>query len=340
MKKKIGVLLLNLGTPDDPSVKSVRKYLRQFLNDPRVIDIPALARFLLVNGIIVPFRAFSSSKEYKKLWTEKGSPLLLYGQELKDALQKELEGEVTVELAMRYQSPSMETVLEKMRLANYDQIMILPLYPQYASSSTGSTHERAMKIISKWYIIPEVNFISQYYDEPGLTDTIVEQAKSFDLDSYDHIIFSYHGLPVRQVDKVYDDGLACDEHDCETSITELNKFCYKATCFATTRIIAEKLGLKEEDYTVGFQSRLDKKWLEPFSDKLVEEQGEKGAKKLLFFSPAFTADCLETTVEIGEGYLELFEEKGGEVLDMVPSLNVHPTWVNTLKQMILKRSIR
>lgn len=339
MKKNIGVLLVNLGTPDNPGVGAVRKYLFEFLNDPRVIDLPWLGRFLLVNFIIVPFRAFASSKIYKMLWDDKmGSPLLWYSRSLSEKLQKELPEEFTVHLAMRYQTPSMDSVLKEMKLKNYDQIIIVPLYPQYASSTTGSTLEKAMKIIKKWYVIPEISMVSQYYDHPGIIDTIEERAKKFDLNEYDHIIFSYHGLPVRQVDKVYDDGLPCDEHDCETKITQLNKFCYKAACYATTRLITERLNIPEDRYTVGFQSRLDKNWLEPFSDKLVEEWGEKGAKKLLFFSPAFTSDCLETTIEIGDEYLEIFKERGGEKLDLVESLNDHPKWVETLKDMVLKRA--
>jgi ferrochelatase len=339
MQKKVGVLLVNLGTPDNPGVSAVRKYLFQFLNDPRVIDLPWLARAILVNLIIVPFRSFSSSKIYKMLWDDRGSSLLYLGEDLRDELQKKMPDHIDVHLAMRYQSPSMESVLEKMRIKNYDQIIILPLYPQYASSTTGSTLERAMKIMKKWYVIPEVSMVSQYWDHPGFIDAFVERGKQYNIDDYDHVIFSYHGLPVRQVDKVYDDGLPCDEHDCETKITELNKFCYKATCYATTRALVSRLNIPESKYTVAFQSRLDKNWLEPFSDKIVEEQAKKGAKKLLVFSPAFTADCLETTVEIGDEYVEIFEENGGEKLDLVPSLNVHPKWVETLEDIVKKRAI-
>lgn len=335
--KKTGVLLVNLGTPDDANVGAVRRYLFEFLNDPRVIDISAFARALLVNLIIVPFRAPKSTEEYKKLWTKEGSPLLLHGEELKEQVQKILGDSATVELAMRYQNPSLDSVLERMKKQQYDKIIVLPLYPQYASSSTGSTLEKVMKIISKWWVIPEVSMISQFYDEPGYTDTFVDIAKKYDMNAYDHIVFSYHGLPVRQVDKVYEESELCSDHDCENEIDEANRFCYKATCYATTRLLAEKLNLDKSQYTVAFQSRLDKKWLEPFSDKVVEQLGQEGKKKILFFSPAFTADCLETTVEIGEGYLELFQEHGGKELDLVPSLNTHPMWVNTVVKMIQDR---
>ena len=339
MKKKIGVLLVNLGTPDSPSVSHVRKYLFQFLNDPRVIDLSWLGRFILVNLIIVPFRSFASSKIYKKLWTDEGSPLLNHGISVKEKLQKKLSDEYEVELAMRYQSPSMDSVLARMKKQNYDQIIVLPLYPQYASSSTGSTLERAMKIISKWWVIPEISLISQYYDHTGFIDAIVKRANKYDLKAYDHILFSYHGLPERQVDKVYEDNKLCKDHNCDESIDESSKFCYKAVCYATTRLIAERLNLSKEDYTVGFQSRLDKKWLEPFSDELIEKFGKEGKKKILAFSPAFTADCLETTIEIGDEYQEIFEEHGGEKVQLVESLNDMPEWIDTLEDLVRSRSI-
>jgi len=339
MEKKIGVLLINLGTPDSPKVGDVRKYLSEFLNDPRVIDVPWLLRKILVNLIIVPFRAPKSAKIYKELFDLNGgtSPLLVYGEILRDKLGERFRGDnVTFELAMRYGNPSLNTVCARMNKAGYDEVIVFPLFPQYASASTGSAIEKAMRLIKDWYVIPEVKIISQYYDHPGYINTVVERAKKYDLKEYDHILFSYHGLPVRQVDKVYEDR-RCDNHNCENEINEENKFCYKATCFATTRLIAEKLGLSESDYTVCFQSRLDKKWLEPFSDKVVEEWGRKGAKKLLAFSPAFVADCLETSIEIGDEYQEIFEEHGGEKVQLVESLNDHPLWIDACEQLVKER---
>ena len=277
--KKTGVLLIQLGTPDSPSVKDVRKYLTEFLNDPRVIDIPWLPRKLLVNGIIVPFRAPKSAKIYKELWEfgEGVSPLKTHTQKLKELVEKKFEGEnVTFEVAMRYQNPSMDSVLERMKKALYDEIIIIPLFPQYASASTGSAVEKAMDIIKKWWVIPEIKIVSQFYDNASFIDAIIERTKAFNLKDYDHILFSYHGLPVRQVDKVYEGETdLCSDQPCESQINEFNKYCYKATSFATTRLIAERLGLEEKDYTVCFQSRLDKKWLEPFSDKVVEEWAKK-----------------------------------------------------------------
>ena len=337
--KKTGVLLLQLGTPNSPSTSDVRKYLKEFLNDPRVIDLPWLARTLLVNGIIVPFRAPKSAKIYKKLWEHGNgiSPLLDYTEKITTILQNNLSKEnITVEMAMRYQNPSMEIVLDKMHKANYDQIIILPLFPQYASASSGSAIEKAMNIIRKWWVIPEIKIVSQFYESKGYIDSIVERAKAFDLSNYDHILFSYHGLPERHVDKVYNDGL-CEDQPCETEINNENKSCYKATCYATTRLIAKELNLQEKEYTVCFQSRLDKKWLHPFSDKIVEEQAKRGAKKLLVFSPAFVADCLETIIEIGDEYQEIFEEFGGEKVQLVPSSNDHPRFIECLEELIKER---
>ncbi len=340
MKKKIGVLLIQLGTPDSPKTSDVRRYLTEFLNDPRVIDIPWLARKILVNGIIVPFRAPKSAKIYKELWEHGNgiSPLLSYTKSVQEKIQVAFDSEnVTIEMAMRYQNPSMESVLERMRLANYDKIIILPLFPQYASASSGSAIEKAMSIIKKWWVIPEISIISQFWDNQGYIDSIVDRARSFDLKDYDHILFSYHGLPERQVDKVYEGTDLCGDQPCESEVNEKNKFCYKATSFATTRLIATKLNLPESSYTVCFQSRLDKKWLTPFSDKVVEEWAKKGAKKLLVFSPAFVADCLETIIEIGTEYQEIFEEHGGEKVQLVPSSNDHPLFVEGLVQLIKER---
>jgi ferrochelatase len=338
--KKTGILLIQLGTPNSPKTSDVRTYLSEFLNDPRVIDLPWLARKLLVNGIIVPFRAPKSAKIYKELWEHgKGvSPLLTHSLNLQNKLKEEFKSDnVTIELAMRYQNPSMDSVLERMRLANYDQIIVLPLFPQYASASSGSAIEKAMNIIRKWWVIPEIKIISQFWDNEGYINSVVDRAKQFNLDDYDHILFSYHGLPERQVDKVYEGADLCGDQPCETEVNEKNKFCYKATSYATTRLIAEKLGIPENRYTVCFQSRLDKKWLTPFSDKIVEEQAKKGAKKLVVFSPAFVADCLETIIEIGTEYQEIFEEYGGEKVQLVPSSNDHPEFVKGLTKLIKER---
>lgn len=333
MKSKTGVLLINLGTPDSPAVGDVRSYLSQFLNDPRVIDIPWLPRKLLVNFLIVPFRASKSAKIYKKLWTANGSPLLYYSEKAKGLLQASLGNDYEVHLAMRYKNPSLPDVLEAMRKKNYEKIIVLPLFPQYASASTGSALDEVMRVMRTWWVVPEVKFISQYYDHPKFIEAFAARGRKYNFADYDHILFSYHGLPERQVDKVYDEG-HCADHNCENEITEENKYCYKATCYATTRLLVEKLNIPQGKYTVCFQSRLDKKWLMPFSDKVVEECARKGMKKILVFSPAFTADCLETIIEIGDEYQEIFKEHGGEKVQLVESLNDHPTWIDCLKDLV------
>ena len=338
--KKTAVLLIQLGTPDSPKTSDVRRYLSEFLNDPRVIDLPWLARKLLVNGIIVPFRAPKSAKIYKELWDlGKGqSPLLGHTQKVQEKLKVRLKSSnVDVYMAMRYQNPSMADVMEEMRALHYDHVIVLPLFPQYASASSGSAIERAMKIMSTWWTTPEISIVNQFWDNSGYIDSIVERSKAFDLKDYDHILFSYHGLPEKHVDKVYEGDNLCSEAPCETEINDKNSMCYKATSYATTRLIADKLGLKEEDYTVCFQSRLDKKWLTPFSDKVVEEQGRRGAKKLLAFSPAFVADCLETVIEIGHEYQDIFEDHGGERIQLVPSSNDHERFIDGLEEIIRKK---
>ena len=333
---KTTVLLVNLGTPESPRVSDVRSYLSQFLNDPRVIDIPYLLRKILVNLIIVPFRAPKSAKIYKDLWTPEGSPIIIHGNAAKQKFQTQLGDQYQVELAMRYKNPSIPSVLERIRKSNPDKIIVLPLFPHYASASTGSALQEVMEVIKNWWVIPELSLISQYWNHSGFINAFVERGRQYDISSYDHVLFSYHGLPERQVDKVYDDGL-CSDHNCEHEVTDENKYCYKAVCFGTTRLLAEKLGLSPEQYTVCFQSRLDKKWLEPFSDKVVEEKAKEGAKRLLVFSPAFVADCLETTVEIGEEYQEIFVEHGGEKVQLVESLNDHPLWIDTLADLVTSR---
>ena len=338
--KKTAVLLIQLGTPDSPKTSDVRRYLSEFLNDPRVIDLPWLARKLLVNGIIVPFRAPKSAKIYKELWDlGKGqSPLLVHTQKVQEKLKVRLKSSnVDVYMAMRYQNPSMADVMEEMRALHYDHVIVLPLFPQYASASSGSAIERAMKIMSTWWTTPEISIVNQFWDNSGYIDSIVERSKAFNLKDYDHILFSYHGLPEKHVDKVYEGDSLCSEAPCETEINDKNSMCYKATSYATTRLIADKLGLKDEDYTVCFQSRLDKKWLTPFSDKVVEEQGRRGAKKLLAFSPAFVADCLETVIEIGHEYQDIFEDHGGEKIQLVPSSNDHERFIEGLEEIIRKK---
>lgn len=336
--KKTAVLLIQLGTPDSPAKKDVRRYLSEFLNDPRVIDLPWLKRKILVNGIIVPFRTSKSAKIYRELWALGNgvSPLMTHTKDVQSKLQNRLGDSATVFMAMRYQNPSMESVLAEIKRQNFEKIIVIPLFPQYASASSGSAIDKVFEIVKKWWVIPEISVVAQFWDNEGYIDSIVENAKQFDISTYDHILFSYHGLPERQVDKVYEAGL-CTDHDCEKEITEDNKFCYKATSYATTRLLAQKLNISEEKYTVCFQSRLDDKWLKPYSDREVETLAKNGAKNILVFSPAFVADCLETLIEIGEEYQEIFEANGGEKVQLVASSNSHERFIDGLEALVKER---
>ncbi len=340
MAGKKGVLLVNLGTPDDPSRGSVYRYLLQFLTDKRVIDYPWLLRQLLVRGIIVPFRSGSSAKLYKMLWTKEGSPLKVYGEKLTTGVVEKLGTDYEVELAMRYQSPSIESAIDKLLKKGVDSFLVLPLFPHYASASTGSVHEEVMRIFTKKLVIPDLTMINSYYDNVKMAKVFAKNARAFGLENYDHFIFSYHGLPARHLRNADPTKAHCKKaENCCAEMCEANKNCYSAQCYQTTYLIAEELGLKREDYSICFQSRLGKEeWQKPYTDKVIEERFEKGNKKMLVFCPAFVADCLETTVEVLHEYKEDFIEMGGEVMDLVPSLNDDPDWVDAVCDMIRERS--
>lgn len=332
--QKRGVLLVNLGTPDSPSRKDVYKYLKQFLLDERVIDISWLGRNLLVRGIIAPFRSKESSDLYKELWTEDGSPLKYFGEKVTEKVQAHLGEGYMVELAMRYQSPSIEAGLEKLRKNNVRDLTIVPLFPHYASASTGSVYQEVMRITSKWLAIPAIKMINSYHDHPNLIKVFAENARKMDYESYEHHIFSFHGLPQRQLIKADTCNHCLQSDDCCHSLTEKNFLCYSAQCYDTARLIAEELKIDKSKYTVSFQSRLGKNpWTEPFTPDVIEHLQEKGIKNLLVFSPAFVADCLETIIEIGMEYKDDFIEAGGERLDLVPSLNEDPLWIDALAEM-------
>ena len=332
MKTRKGLLLINLGTPDDPGYLSVFKYLRQFLMDPKVITVPYILRFILVSIIIVPFRSFSSGKIYKKIWTENGSPLIVNTSALADKVSKKVP-HIEVEFAMRYQSPSIEDKLKKLISQNLDEIIILPLFPQYSTATTGSVFDEISRVLKKQSVTPSIKFINQFYEQESFIDSWEDKLKSFDVDKYDHILFSYHGLPTKAVDDIYDDSL-CADNNCENKITNENKFCYKATCYETTRLIASRFNLPSDKYTVSFQSRLTKNWIEPFTDEVLEDFPSKGIKNILVLSPAFTADNLETLYEIDDEYKELFLENGGKSLTMVPSLNDSSKWADSIVKII------
>lgn len=340
-KPSKGILLVQLGTPDSPSTTDVRRYLIEFLMDGRVIDIPYFNRTLLVKGIIAPFRASKSAAIYKTIWDEKtGSPLMHYSLIQQKLLQEELGGEYHVELAMRYQNPSIESALKNMESMLLDSIRVIPLFPQYASATTGSVIDKVMKIMSNWQYIPEVSFVSNYCEDSLMVETFADNARRHSIESFDHVLFSYHGLPVRQLGKVDSSGeLQCPETGCDSCKQKVNKYCYLSQCYATTRAIANKLDLKEDSYSVCFQSRLGKTpWIQPYTSDALLELANKGKKKLLIFSPAFVSDCIETLDEIQVEYAHEFKGYGGEEVHMVESLNDNPKWIQSLKLMALNES--
>lgn len=338
MIKKTGILLVNLGTPDSPNNGDVFKYLNEFLTDGRVIDYPWLVRQLLVRGIIVPLRYKNSAKTYREIWDKnRGSPLLYHLQDLTKKVAAKLNGdEFVVEYAMRYQNPSLASVLEKFRLQQVNKIVVLPLFPQYSSACNGSVIQKVQEITSKWLTIPDLKYIHHFYDKEKFIDAFAAQGNKFNFDDYDHVLFSYHGLPARHLKNGDITGKHCLQNkDCCAKITEINQHCYKAQCYETTRLITEKLGLPKGKFTVTFQSRLGKEvWLEPYTVAVIPELAKAGKKKLLVFSPAFVADCLETLYEIRTEYLELYQEHGGESITLVESLNSEDKWVEAVCDLV------
>lgn len=334
---KKGVLLVNLGTPDSPEVGDVRKYLDQFLMDERVIDINAFNRTLLVKGIIVPFRSPKTSKLYKEIWDENGSPLLYFSKIQAAMLQDKLGEEFHVELAMRYQNPSILSALEKMKAGLVESIKVIPMFPQYASASTGSVIQSVMELVSKWATVPPVSFVNSFHDNDLMIEVFAENARKYNPETYDHVLFSFHGLPERQLLKCDHTGHYCLKQDnCCDSLNDTNKFCYSAQGHDTARLIAEKLNISRENYTVCFQSRLGKEpWVQPYTTDVLKKLAAEGKKRLLVFSPAFVADCLETLYEITVEYHEEFKELGGEHVQLVESLNDDPKFIDALAEMAL-----
>lgn len=337
---KTGILLLNLGTPDSPSVSDVRKYLREFLMDPKVIDINPIGRWFLINGIIVPLRGPKSAKLYESIWTKEGSPLLFHGVKLKEKLAQSLGADYHVAFGMRYQSPSLKNALIELRDAKVDRIIALPLYPQYSSAATGSTIDAINAEKKKIAGLPEIKIIDRFHHLDGYLNAVAETASAFDYRDYDHVMFSFHGVPERQITKTsveFGDG-KCSFGNCCDVITKENQYCYRANCIQTALALAKRLNIPKEKYTICFQSRLGRTpWLKPFSDQVIIDLAKEGKKKILAFSPAFVADCLETIHEIGVEYDELFREHGGEKVQLVPSLNSSDKWVEGLKAILTEQ---
>ncbi|HZH73942.1 MAG TPA: ferrochelatase [Mariniphaga sp.] len=332
-KHKTAVLLMNVGSPDKPEIGSVWTYLTEFLNDKRVIDLPWALRKFLVNAIIIPFRVRNSTNLYKQVWTDKGSPLIFYSFEMRDKLEARLGDEFDVFVAMRYRNPDYKEVVKSIVEQGYNHLLLFPLYPQHAMSTTETTVVAVQEELKKLNASIKLSVVPQFYDHKGFINCFADKGKAFNLKEFDHVVFSYHGLPNRHLEKAHPD---VDIHSC-TCREEMpmhGKMCYRATCFATTRLLAQALNLNREDYSVAFQSRLDKNWMEPFTDEVLLKKLKEGKKRILVFAPAFVTDCLETIIEIGDEYKEMFIKEGGINLQLVPSLNADDQWVDVMHDLV------
>jgi len=332
-----GVLIVNLGSPDAPTPRAVRRYLREFLGDPRVLDIPAPARWLLLETVILPFRPRRSAHAYAQIWTSEGSPLVVHSRMLRDALRKELGDDWVVELAMRYGVPSIDAALERLAAGDVESVLVVPLFPQYASASTGSALDAVYAAAAERHNVPPLNVLPSFYAEPGFVRALAAVARELPEDQRpDHVLFSFHGLPERQVKESDTSGSHClASESCCDAIGAANRFCYRAHCAATARALARALGLREEHWTLSFQSRLGRApWIRPYTDELLPQLYERGVRRLAVACPSFVADCLETLEEIGIRGREQWLRLGGEDLVLIPCLNAHPIWVETLATWI------
>jgi ferrochelatase len=333
MDRETGILLVNLGTPLSPQPNDVYRYLIEFLTDERIIDLPWWKRQLLVRGLIVPFRYRQSAKSYAAIWTEEGSPLLVYSKKVQSALQQALGDSHLVELAMRYQEPSLQKGIATLMEARVRHLIVLPLFPQYASATTGSVHQRVQEILSRYTVIPKVTLVDQYATHPALIAAFATVAKRHLVQEYDHYLFSFHGLPKKHIRKADPSGRCLRGSCCERLCRE-NHSCYSAQCHATARALIAELKLPSEQTSVCFQSRLGKDpWLEPYTSATLKQLAQQGKKNVLVFCPAFVCDCLETTFEIGVEYAEEFAHLGGR-LQLVEGLNADASWVEALRQIV------
>ncbi|MEO7934033.1 MAG: ferrochelatase [Chthoniobacterales bacterium] len=329
-----GVLLVNLGSPDSTSVRDVRCYLREFLMDSRVIDVPWLLRFLIVYGCILPFRPRHSARAYRSIWTPEGSPLVVTSRNVQHELQ-ELLG-IPVALGMRYQSPSIEGAILSLRAHGVDDLHVIPMFPQYAMASYESAVEHVRKIAGRGNPKMHLTIQPPFYAEPDYINALVASASKYLHEDYDHLLLTFHGLPERQLRKSDPTGCHClaTKSCCETP-SLAHRTCYRAQCLATVRAFASAAHLPESKYSVSYQSRLGRQpWMQPFTDHELTRLGASGVKKLLVMCPAFVADCLETLEEIAVRGREIFQEAGGEELTLIPCLNTHPAWIDALSNMV------
>ncbi|MCK6503626.1 ferrochelatase [Myxococcota bacterium] len=336
-----GVLLINLGTPDAPDVPAVRRYLAEFLSDPRVLDMHPAARWLLLHGVILRTRPARSAHAYGKIWTPQGSPLLLHSEALARALQARLGQGYKVALGMRYGNPSLGLALAGLQQAGCDEIVAIPLYPQYSSAATASATDALFAAASALPAVPSLRLISEFHADPGFIDAVATVARE-QLDGFspDHVLLSYHGVPEHQVRKseIGPPGGArrcLASADCCAALGPHNRQCYRAQCFATSRLLAGALGLSEDGWSVAFQSRLGRvPWIRPYTDEVLQALAARGVKRLAVLTPSFTADCLETLEEIAMTGRDTFLAAGGQDFRMVPCVNAHPRWVQAVAAMV------
>lgn len=329
-----GVLLLNIGSPEKPTRSAVGRYLRRFLSDPRVIDMPAIFRWLLVNLIIVPFRSGKSAKRYANIWTDAGSPLIRHCLAQATALQEKLPG-VEVAAAMRYSEPLLEPVLEQLLSAGVTDLVVVPMYPQYASASTGSAVDGIFAYLGKRSFVPSIRMVGAFYDDPAWLDSVAAGIERTCKDmNADHVLLSYHGLPLKQLQATTQPtGGACGTSGCCDQITSKNHGCYRAQCLATSTALMARL--PKLPTTTAFQSRLQgQTWIEPFTDVVLVELAKKGVKRLAVACPSFVSDCLETIEEIGVEARDIFRKAGGEELRLVPCVNDDPPFIAALASIV------
>lgn len=334
---KTAVLLINLGTPDSYSQKSVKQYLKEFLLDKRVIDSSWLKRQFLVRCFIIPKKYRESASSYQRIWTSEGSPLLMHGKTIQQLLQEKLGDAYQVELAMRYKHPSIDQALEKVK--NLKQIIILPLFPQYASATTGTIHEKIMNSVARWNIIPEMTFINSFPDQKQMIDAFCDLTQYENIANYDHLLISFHGLPKRHLLKADCHQYCLKEKNCCEKICNKNIHCYASQCYRTASAIITSLNIPSDFYTICFQSRLGKDpWLEPYVSDVLKKLAIEGKKRVLVICPSFISDCIETIHEISIEYDKEFKKYGGEKLQLVKGLNDHPLWIEALYNLVKERS--
>jgi protoporphyrin/coproporphyrin ferrochelatase len=338
-----GLLLVNLGTPDEPTPGAVRRYLREFLSDPRVLDINPVGRALLLELVILPFRPARSAEAYRKIWTERGSPLLFHGQDLARAAADRLGDGWAVELAMRYGRPSIPAALDRLRDAGVSEIVVFPLYPHSASSSSGSSLEAIYRAAAERWNVPPLRVVPPFFAEPGYIEAFARVGEpALAALGADHVLFSYHGLPERHMRKSDYSGRHClATGGCCDALGVANRDCYRAQCYATTRALVGRLGLAEGGYSTSFQSRLGRTpWIKPYTDVVLRELAGQGVRRLAVFSPAFVADCLETLEELALRARDDFRAAGGEELALIPSLNATPAWVDCVVDLARRQASR